>query len=42
MKKHTGESPEIIIDQSFVDIVMAPMGLLGASIIAHFEPNTRR
>ena len=42
MKKHTGESPEKIIDQSFADIAMAPMGLLGASIIARSGPNARR
>ena len=42
MKKHTGESPEKNIDQSFADIVMAPINQIGASVTSHSGPNTRK
>ena len=42
MKKHTGESPEKIIDQSFADIAMAPLSQIGASVVSRSGPNTRR
>ena len=42
MKKHTGECPEKIIDQSFGDIVMAPLSQIGASVVSRSGPNTRR